>query len=99
MLRKPKCVGGLGILNLEVQNIYLLGKWIFKLLNEEGWQEMLRKKYFMDKSPVQMAKQLGDSQFWNGLMDIQDQLLSMGHFEVHDGRASLSGVPWRVSWH
>jgi hypothetical protein len=28
--------GGLGILNLEIQNQCLLSKWLFKLLNEDG---------------------------------------------------------------
>jgi hypothetical protein len=28
--------GGLGILNLEIQNQCLLSKWFFKLLNEDG---------------------------------------------------------------
>jgi hypothetical protein len=28
--------GGLGILNIDVQNICMLSKWLFKLINEEG---------------------------------------------------------------
>jgi uncharacterized membrane protein YobD (UPF0266 family) len=32
----PKEQGGLGIINLEVQNICLLIKWLFKLINEDG---------------------------------------------------------------
>jgi hypothetical protein len=46
----PKEQGGLGIINLEVQNICLLSKWLFKLIHEDGvWQELLRKKYFKNK--------------------------------------------------
>ncbi|WVZ77229.1 hypothetical protein U9M48_025118, partial [Paspalum notatum var. saurae] len=45
ILRKPKHLGGLGILNLEVQNRCLLSKWLFKLINEDGlWQDLLKKK-------------------------------------------------------
>lgn len=41
------CGGGLGIIDLDTQNIYLFSKWPFKLVNEEGvWQEILRKKIF-----------------------------------------------------
>jgi hypothetical protein len=29
-------VGGLGIIDLDVQNKCLLSKWLFKLINEEG---------------------------------------------------------------
>jgi hypothetical protein len=33
------------ILHLETQNICLLSKWLFKLLNEDGlWQEIITKK-------------------------------------------------------
>ncbi|WVZ51083.1 hypothetical protein U9M48_002262 [Paspalum notatum var. saurae] len=45
ILRKPKHLGGLGILNLEVQNRCLLSKWLFKLINEDGlWQDLLKRK-------------------------------------------------------
>jgi hypothetical protein len=36
ILHKPTSVGGLGIIDLEVQNKCLLSKWLFKLLNEDG---------------------------------------------------------------
>jgi hypothetical protein len=32
----PKDLGGLGVLNLELMNISLLCKWLWKLENEEG---------------------------------------------------------------
>ena len=47
----PKEQGGLGIQNLDTKNKSLLGKWLFKLLNEEGvWQSLLTRKYLGDKS-------------------------------------------------
>jgi hypothetical protein len=46
----PKDQGGLGIGDLEVKNIALLGKWLFKLLTEEGtWQTILKRKYIGKK--------------------------------------------------
>jgi hypothetical protein len=36
ILCRPKDQGGLGIINLEIQNICLLSKWIVNLLNTEG---------------------------------------------------------------
>jgi len=36
ILCKPKSEGGLGITHLETQNICLLIKWLFKIMNEEG---------------------------------------------------------------
>jgi hypothetical protein len=36
---RPKDKGGLGVLNLELQNKCLLSKWLFSLINTEGtWQ-------------------------------------------------------------
>ncbi|WVZ53529.1 hypothetical protein U9M48_004457, partial [Paspalum notatum var. saurae] len=41
----PKEQGGLGIRNLEIQNICLLSKWLYKLINEEGvWQNILERR-------------------------------------------------------
>lgn len=41
----PKDQGGLGILNLDLMNISLLAKWLWKLFNEYGiWQQILRNK-------------------------------------------------------
>jgi hypothetical protein len=36
VLSTPKSVGGLGMTNLDTQSSCLLGKWLFKLLTEEG---------------------------------------------------------------
>ena len=43
---RPKNMGGLGILDLEIMNIALLSKWLWKLFNEKGlWQRILWEKY------------------------------------------------------
>jgi hypothetical protein len=46
ILHKPKSVGGgMGIIDLDIQNKCLIGKWIIKLINEDGlWQCVLKKK-------------------------------------------------------
>ena len=85
ILCQPKCLGGLGILNLEVQNLCLLSKWLFKLLNEDGlWQKVLRNKYLKNnKCLSQVKKQPGDSHFWTGLMDVKVLFLEKGKFKVN----------------
>ena len=46
MVCRPKDQGGLEVQDLEVKNRALLGKWLFKLLSEEGvWQTLLKRKY------------------------------------------------------
>lgn len=43
---RPKEMGGLGILVLDIMNLCLLCKWISKLENNNGlWQDLVRKKY------------------------------------------------------
>jgi hypothetical protein len=60
ILNKSKCVGGLGILDLDVQNICLLSKWLYKLLNEnEVWQSIIKKKYLQNKTLSQVNKRKG----------------------------------------
>jgi hypothetical protein len=50
ILHKPKSIGGLGIVDLDIQNKCLLGKWIFKLMNGEGlWQEILKRNILKTK--------------------------------------------------
>jgi hypothetical protein len=60
-----------------------LGKWIFKLLNEDGlWQQLLKKKYLKGKTLSQVERKKGDSHFWLGLMEIKKLVLERGRFLV-----------------
>ncbi|WVZ50197.1 LOW QUALITY PROTEIN: hypothetical protein U9M48_001474 [Paspalum notatum var. saurae] len=71
-IRQPKEQGGLGIIDLEVQNKCLLSKWLFKLANEDGiWQTILRIKYLKSKPFGSGTKRPGVSHFWAGLMDVR----------------------------
>jgi hypothetical protein len=52
---RPKDQGGLGVHELEVKNLALLGKWLFKLLTEDGvWQTLLKRKYIGSKALSQV---------------------------------------------
>jgi hypothetical protein len=51
ILCTPKCIKGLGITNLDAQNVCLLSKWLVRLMNEEGtWQQLVKRKYLKDKT-------------------------------------------------
>ena len=79
ILCHPKEQGGLGILDLQLQNKSLLAKWLVKLLNTEGlWQTLLTNKYLRTKSLTQVSAKPYDSHFWRGLMKIQDEVFSNG---------------------
>jgi hypothetical protein len=67
---RPKDQGGLGVHDLEVKNSALLGKWMFKLLTEDGvWQTLLKRKYIGSKSLSQVIWKPGDLNFWAGLLE------------------------------
>ena len=54
---QPKDQGGLDILNLDLQNKCLLGKWLYRLCNEDGlWQQLIRKKYLKNKTLSEVEK-------------------------------------------
>jgi hypothetical protein len=47
---------------------YLLSKWLFKFLNEEGvWQELIHNKYLHSKKLSQVTAKPLDSLFWKGM--------------------------------
>jgi hypothetical protein len=79
-------MGGLGIIDHDLQNKCLLSKWIFKLINEEGtWQSILRNKYLRNKTITQVEHMPGDSHFWAGLLGVKDIFLRLGSFKIGDG--------------
>ena len=87
--------GGLGILNLELQNECLLSKWLFKLINEDSvWQELM-KKYLKDKTIGQAYWKPGYSHFWFGLMKIKDRFLDLSTFVLHIGTSTRF---WEHNW-
>ncbi|WVZ51423.1 LOW QUALITY PROTEIN: hypothetical protein U9M48_002571 [Paspalum notatum var. saurae] len=89
----PKEQGGLGIRNLEIQNICLLSKWLYKLINEEGvWQNILKKKYLRGKSSGEVQWKPGDSHFWSGLMKVKEHFLQLSSFNIHDGSPSMGVI-------
>jgi hypothetical protein len=83
---RPKDQGGLGIHDLEVKNTALLGKWLFRLLTEDGaWQTLLRRKYVGSKALSQDFWKPGDSHFRAGLMGTKKYFFGHGRFLIKDG--------------
>ena len=72
ILCRPKDQGGLGILDLQLQNKCLLVKWLVNLLNTVGmWKSLLTNKYLASKTLTQVTAKPNDSHFWRGLMRIK----------------------------
>jgi hypothetical protein len=83
---RPKRSRGLGIHDLEVKNIALLGKWLFRLLTKNGiWQTFLRRKYVGSKALSQVFRKPSDSHFWVELMAMKNQFFRYGSFSIKDG--------------
>jgi hypothetical protein len=83
---RPKDQGGLGVHDLEVKNRALLGKWLARLLTEDGiWQQLLRKKYVGSKTLSRVFWKPGDSHFWAGIMATKKQFFPFGSFSIRNG--------------
>jgi hypothetical protein len=68
----PKGFGSVGVINLDIVNITLLCKWLWKFENEDGpWQHILKKKYLQKEILSQATGKLGISMFWSGLMKVK----------------------------
>lgn len=92
----PKDQGGLGILNLEIQNVCLQSKWLYKLIDEDGiLQELLRKKYLNHKTTGEVQWKPGDSHFWSGLMKVKNDFLDFSTFNLHNGTQARF---WEDKW-
>jgi hypothetical protein len=69
---------GFRIKVLELKNKCHLGKWLDKLMNENGvWQELLRNKYLHSKTLSQVLVQYTDYPFWKDLMRVKKFLLEV----------------------
>jgi len=96
ILCRPKDQGGLGILDLQLQNKCLLAKWLVDLLNTDGmWQTLLTNKYLRSKSLTQVKTKPYDSYFWRGLMHVKDEVLAKGSFDIKDGSKTRF---WDDTW-
>jgi hypothetical protein len=63
-----------------------LGKWLFKLLTEDGvWQTLLKRKYIGSKALSQVFWKPGDSHFLAGLMASKKFFFPHGTFSINDG--------------
>jgi hypothetical protein len=57
------------------------------LINSDGaWQQLIRNKYLGFKTITQVSNKPSDSQCWSGLMNVKDDFLSTGRFNLQDGK-------------
>ena len=98
---EPRDYGGLGIIDLRLFNLALLGKWIWRLGTDKGgmWKEILASKYGGWRSLREEGKVGRGSLWWK---DLKEVWASEGwgksfedgfEWEVGEGRAILF---WRT---
>ena len=93
---QPRDQGGLGVTNLDIKNISLLCKWLWRLENEDGdWQEMIRAKYLKRKTLSQCESSPANSHFWNGIMSVKDIFYNCCQRIVGDGHKTRF---WEDAW-
>jgi hypothetical protein len=86
MVCLPKDQGGLGVLDLEVMNIALLYKWLWKLFKEKGfWQTILENKYLKKYYHGTMHAESWRFTLLAGLHGSKTPLLSCCNFKVGMG--------------
>ena len=84
---RPKDQGGLGIIDLEIQNICFLSKWLFKLINEDGiWLQLIKISTQALRPLRKSRKKPGDSHFWSGLMNVKNDFLGCVTFKIQNGK-------------
>jgi hypothetical protein len=93
----PKDQGGLGVHDLEVKNMALLGKWLARLLTEDGvWQQLLRKNYVGSKAISQVIWKPGDSYFYASIMATKKHFFPFGSFSIRNEAEIHSFTRFRV---
>lgn len=92
---RPKDQGGLGVEVLHLKNISLLSKWLYKLMNEGVWEEIIQNKYLKTKTLSQVTAKPTDSPFWKGLMNVKDEFFKRGSLVVGNGQNTRF---WEDTW-
>lgn len=88
--------GGLGIKNLRKINISLLGKWWWKLENEDGlWQTIVKFKYIGNRDIHDIKHRHNDSAMWHDLVKIKDLYLQGRKVITNNGQLTRFWFdPW-----
>jgi hypothetical protein len=91
----PKDKGGLGILNLRLQNDALLLKHLDKFYNKRDipWVQLIWWKYYQDKVP-HAAREVG-SFWWKDILRLSNLFRGIARCAIGDGSTVLS---WDDPW-
>ena len=93
---RPKNSGGLGVINLQIQNDALLIKHLFKFFNKFDipWVHLIWDSYYA-VSPPHATDQCG-SFWWRDIMKLFDKFWSIARSITRSGSSILF---WQDKWH
>jgi hypothetical protein len=91
---KPKAQGGLGVINLELQNKALLMKCLHKFFNRANipWVNIIWANHYNNSLPS--VKPVG-SFWWKDILKIQGAFKDLARVEIEDGKTTLL---WHDNW-
>jgi hypothetical protein len=96
MITKPKSEGGLGVINIEIQNRALLLKNLDKFYNKKDipWVNLVwEKQYKNGKLPDHTRK---GSFWWRDILKLVNQFKEMTKIQLKDGKSCLF---WKDDWY
>jgi hypothetical protein len=95
IVQKPKHKGGLGVLNLKLQNDALLLKQLLKFYNHENipWVNLIWSRYYTSKVP-HLSHETG-SFWWKDLLRLHILFRGIAKFTIGNG---VSVSFWEDLW-
>jgi hypothetical protein len=89
MICRPKKKGGLGIINLKVQNVALLLKHLHKFYNNDPtpWVQLIRDSYYYRAVPHAVVP--SGSFWWRNICTLTDAYRAITKYEVGNGTSIL----------
>jgi hypothetical protein len=89
---RPKQQGGLGVLNLDIQNKAFLLKNVHKLFNREDtpWVNLIWNSYYA--SGAVHGQRLVGSFWWRAYLKLLDSYKALARCNLGDGKVFFSGV-------
>jgi hypothetical protein len=95
MVCKPKNKGGLGIINLQIQNSALLLKHLHKFYNHEDipWVHLVRDAYYYQSIPHAVV--LSGSFWWRNVISLSEEYRSITSITIGNG---ISTLFWSDLW-
>ena len=93
---KTKQLGGLGIRRARQTNMALIGKLVWRILNDQGglWGNIIKHKYMQHRHGVSFDVSGRSSFVWKGITKAWDNLMEGFVWELGNGSSSF----WYDSW-